>query len=589
MLKELQVKNFAIIDDVKIKFGQSLNVLSGETGAGKTLIIEAINLLIGERADSELIREGREKLLVQGFFDFNNNKKVKKFLLENNLVDIEDFKSEIVISRELNRKGNNKAFINGLFTRVNTLKQLGDCFLDIHGQHDHQYLLEPRTHIDIVDNYGKDLIYPLKEKYLSCYHFYNDKKKRLEDLENMQSNRDAGLKDLRYRYQEIKKLNISEGEEQELENELRILKNFESIYSTASETEEIIKGSDIDSSNLSDVVSKIQKNLEILAAIDKRFIDFSKRMEVLTDLVEETSHFIKSYLSDLDFSKERLDAIQERLYNFSLIKKKYNIEISDTGNYLKKLESEMDSYESLDRDIEREQEELISAFERLSESAIQLSSERIEISKKLEGKIFDELEHLGFGSAVFRIENRVPEPDKIQNGGKGITEFTKNGIDDIEFFISLNEGESPRALKKTASGGEISRIMLALKSAMGKADNISTMIFDEIDSGIGGAASFVVGEKLFNLSLNKQIIAISHLAQIACFSGAHYLIEKYSEKGRTKIKIKRLNPEEKIKEISRMLGGMKDSEISKKHSEELIKKANLIITNLMKETAGVGN
>ncbi len=589
MLKELQVKNFAIIDDVKIKFGKGLNVLSGETGAGKTLIIEAINLLIGERADSELIREDREKLLVQGFFDFSSNKKVKNFLLANNLVDNEDFNTEIVISRELNRNGNNKAFINGLFTKVSILKELGYCFLDIHGQHDHQYLLEPCTHIDILDNYGKDSIYPLKEKYLKCYHFYNDKKKKLEYLENIQNNRDARLNELRYRYQEIEKLNISEGEEQELENELRILKNFESIYGTASETEEVIKGSYIDSSNLSDAVSKIQKNLEILAAIDNRFIDFSKRMVVLADLIEEISHFIKSYLSDLDFSKERLDAIQERLYQFSLIKKKYNIEISDAGRYLKELESEVESYESLDKDIETAKEELVPAFERLSGSVTRLSNERIEISKKLEEKIIDGLKNLGFKSAVFRIKNKLSEIDKIQNDEKIKQKFKKNGIDDIEFFISLNEGEGPRPLKKIASGGEISRIMLALKSAMGDADNISTMIFDEIDSGIGGEASFIVGEKLFNLSLYKQIIVISHLAQIACFSTSHYLIEKYVEKGRTKIKIKKLNPEEKIKEISRMLSGMKESEISKKHSEELIKKADLIKNNLIEETAEVGN
>jgi DNA repair protein RecN (Recombination protein N) len=589
MLKELQVKNFAIIDDVKIKFGKGLNVLSGETGAGKTLVIEAINLLIGERADSELIREGREKLLVQGFFDFSNNNKVKNFLISNKLVDNEDFNTEIVISRELNRNGNNKAFINGLFTKVSILKDLGYCFLDIHGQHDHQYLLEPRTHIDIVDSYGKDSIYPLKEEYLKCYHLYNDTKKKVENLENMQNNREARLNDLRYRYQEIEKLNIYEGEEQELENELRILKNFESIYSITSETEEAIKGSDIDSSNLSDSVSKIQKNLEILAEMDNRFTNFSKRMAFLTDLIEELSHFLKSYLSDLDFSKERLDAIQERLYSFSLIKKKYNIEISDTGKYLKELESEIDSYESLDKDIETAKEELMSAIEELSGSSVRLSNKRLEISKKLEEKIIDELENLGFKSALFKIKNNLPEIDKVQNGEIIKQKFKLNGIDEIEFFISLNEGESPRALKKIASGGEISRIMLALKSAMGNADNISTMIFDEIDSGIGGEASFVVGEKLFNLSLNKQIIVISHLAQIACFSAAHYLIEKYVLKGRTKIKINKLDSEGKIKEISRMLSGMKESEISQKHSEELIKKADIIKNNLIEETSGIGN
>ncbi|MCD4669903.1 MAG: AAA family ATPase, partial [Actinomycetia bacterium] len=282
MLKELQVKNFAIIDDIKINFGSGLNILSGETGAGKTLIIEAINLLIGERADSELIREDRDKLLVQGYFDFSSNNTVKEFLLKHNIVDAEDFQNDVVISRELSRTGKNKAFINGLFTQVSILKGLGNCFLDLHGQHDHQYLLEPGTHIKIVDNFGGDLISPLKEAYLSNFSLYTGREKDLEDLKNLQDNRDARLQDLNYKYQEISKLEITEGEEKKLENELRILKNYESIYRLASESEEIIKGSGTDASNLSDTILLMQKNIGQLASIDNRFKDFSERIGLFT-------------------------------------------------------------------------------------------------------------------------------------------------------------------------------------------------------------------------------------------------------------------------------------------------------------------
>lgn len=584
MLKELQVKNFAIIDDVKIIFGSGLNILSGETGAGKTLIIEAINLLIGERADSELIRENREKLLVQGYFDFSRNTAVKQFLLEHNIVDAQDFQNDIVISRELNRTGKNKAFINGLFTQVAVLKKLGDCFLDLHGQHDHQYLLEPRTHIKIVDDFGKDTILPLKKEYLNKYELYADRKKKLQYLIKMQSNREARLQDLDYRYQEISKLAVTEGEEKKLENELRILKNFESIYRIASETEDIINSSDLDKSNLSDTIFLMQKNIGQLASIDNRFKDFSERMGLFTDIIEEISHFLGSYLSDLDFNKDRLDAIQERLYNFSVIKKKYNIDIQDTSNYAKKLKEEIDSYQSLDQDIEKADKGLVHSEGELLRAATELSSARDKAAKQLEEKVIDGLKDLGFGSAVFEIKKYLLEGG---SGGQDNPKFTKNGIDIIEIFISLNTGENTRPLKKIVSGGEISRIMLALKSALGAADNISTMVFDEIDSGIGGVIALVVGEKLFNISLNKQIIAISHLAQIACFSTDHYFIDKYVQEGRTMIKINKLDPVEKVEEISRMLGGMKNSEISIKHARELINKTDIIKNNLKKEMAGI--
>jgi len=585
MLKELQVKNFAIIDDVKIIFGNGLNILSGETGAGKTLIIEAINLLIGERADSELIREDREKLLVQGYFDFSKNIAVKEFLLEHNIVDEEEFQNDIVISRELNRTGKNKAFVNGLFTQVAILKGLGDCFLDLHGQHDHQYLLEPRTHIKIVDDFGKDTIAPLKEKYLYKYELYADSKKKLQYLIKMQSNRETRLQDLDYRYQEITKLAIKEGEEKKLENELRILKNFESIYRIASETEDIINSSDLDKSNLSDTIFLMQKNIGQLASIDNRFEDFSERIGLFTNIIEEISHFLGSYLSDLDFSKDRLNAIQERLYNFSVIKKKYNIDIQDTGTYVRKLKEEIDSYQSLDQDIEKADSQLVLSEEELLRSAAELSSARDNAAKQLEEKVIDGLNDLGFGSAMFEIKKHLLED---VSGSHNKPKFTKNGIDIIEIFISLNTGENTRPLKKVASGGEISRIMLALKSALGSADNISTMIFDEIDSGIGGAIALVVGEKLFNISLKKQIIAISHLAQIACFSTNHYFIDKYVQEGRTMIKINKLDPAGKVEEVSRMLGGIRDSEISIKHAGELINKADLIKDNLKKEMTGIG-
>ena len=589
MLRELQVKNFAIIDDVRISFREGLNCLTGETGAGKTLIIEAINLLIGERADSSLIRDNEEKLLVQGYFDLRNNHGAREFLLSQNILEDDDFESDIVISRELNRTGKNKAFINGLYTQVSTLKQLGNYFIDLHGQHEHQYLLDSKTHIDIIDNFEKGPILLIKEKYIKYYDSCLVKSKELNELLQMQKTREMRLQDLEYRYRELDKLNIKDNEEMELENELRILKNFENIYELASEAAETVKGSGDESSSLSDKIFLLQKNIVQLSAIDHNFKAYSDRISLLADLIEEISHFISSYLSDFEFSRERLDAIQQRLFQFSEVKKKYNIDLDRTGEYIKKIKEEIEGYQSLDQDIEKASNGLRSIKQDLSKAAVALSSCRDRSRARLEEKITGELKDLNFKSVSFSSRKQYIEGEEgIEVDGK-LIKFNRTGIDDIEFYISLNKGEAERPLKKVASGGEISRIMLALKSALSPADNISTMVFDEIDTGIGGTASMVVGEKIYNISRTKQVIAITHLAQIACFSDHHYFIDKYIEDNRTKIKIKKLENINRTNEISRMLGGIGESDISVKHADELINRCNEIKRNLMEENIKVGN
>ena len=589
MLRELQVKNFAIIDDVRISLKEGLNCLTGETGAGKTLIIEAINLLIGERADSSLIRETEEKLLVQGYFDLRNNRGAREFLLSQNILDDDDFESDIVISRELNRTGKNKAFINGLYTQVSTLKKLGNYFIDLHGQHEHQYLLDPKTHIDIIDNFEKGPILLRKEKYIKYFDSYQTKSEELNELLQMQKTKEMRLQDLEYRYRELDKLNIKDNEEMELENELRILKNFENIYKLASETAETVKGSGEESNSLSDKIFLLQKNIGKLSAIDHNFKAYSDRISLLADLIEEISHFISSYLSDFEFSRERLDTIQQRLFQFSEIKNKYNIDLDGTSEYIKKIKEEIDNYQSLDLDIEKVSNELKSIKQDLGEAAVSLSSCRDRSKARLEEKITGELKDLDFKSVSFSSRKQYIEDEEgIEVDGK-LIRFNRNGIDDIEFYISLNIGEAEKPLRKVASGGEISRIMLALKSALSSADNISTMVFDEIDAGIGGSTSIVVGEKIYNISRTKQVIAITHLAQIACFSDHHYFIDKYIEDNRTKIKIKRLKNNNRTNEISRMLGGIGESDISVKHADELINRCNEIKRNLMEEKIEVGN
>ncbi len=583
MLKELQVRNFAIIDDVRIKFHKGLNVLTGETGAGKTLVIEAINLLIGERAAIDLIRDGEDKLLVQGYFDLKDNSAAVDYLLSENLVESREECDDIVITREFSRKGKNRAFINGIFTRVSNLKKLGELFLDIHGQHDHQYLLDNKTHLEIIDRFGKQKISDAKKYYLESLEDYKKKKNDLIRLKELEKIKEDKLKDLNYRYEEIRKLDIKENEEEMLENEVRILKNYEKIYRLATEAKEIIDGGNIETPAIRESLAVLNKNIEELAEIDHNFKKFTESLSPVTTIVEELGHSLASYLADFDFSSEKLDSIQERLYRLAEIKSKYKMDLSLINEYAEKLKNEIDELESLDLEIEKKQAEYNKSEEILIKRALILSELRKETIDELKNNITCEMVELGFKSVSFIPRHEFKEGDDgIEINNKKI-KFTSDGIDDIEFLISLNEGESEKPLNKIASGGEISRIMLAIKSAISSVEKITTMIFDEIDAGIGGATSLIVGEKLYKISRKCQVIAITHLAQIACFADAHYFIDKHIEANRTKIKIKKLDLSDKVREISRMISGFKDSEIAAMHAGELIEKCNYIKNNLDEE------
>jgi len=569
MLKELQVKNFAIIDDAKIKFSNGLNILTGETGAGKTLIIEALNLLIGDRADSNLIRESKESLLVQGFFDFSNNLQVRDFLIKEGFIESEDLLEDIAISRELNRNGRNRAYINGIFTQANNLKILGRFFIDIHGQHDHQYLLDQKTHISIIDRLGKLKLLELKNEYNIELENYREEKKQIEELKQLQLKKIEKLEDLKFRLKEIEGLSLKENEDVLLENERNILKNSEKIFQYSNESLRLLNGDENNGISIIDSSVLLLKNLHELSAIDKNLNKFLEELSGFSSSLNDLNRYLNSYIIDFEFSPQKLESVQERIFSINEIKKKYNMEISDLLDYATKLREEIISFEEIDETIELKIKNFENSVNIVLEKALKLSGYRKTIIESFETQIKKELLELSFKAVKFKVEAKYITGDDFDLNGNSI-KFTKNGIDDLEFLISLNLGESLKSLNKVASGGEISRIMLALKSIISKVDNIDAMVFDEIDSGIGGETAVVVGEKLFKISSNKQVICITHLAQIACFAQTHLFINKYIEKNKTKINISILDKQEKIQEISRMLSGRKDSDISLKHAEELI-------------------
>jgi DNA repair protein RecN (Recombination protein N) len=579
MLKELQVKNFAIIDDAKIKFSNGLNILTGETGAGKTLIIEALNLLIGERADSGLIRENEENLLVQGFFDFSNNLQVRDFLVKEGFVESEDALDDIAVSRELNRSGRNRAYINGIFTQSNNLKILGRFFIDIHGQHDHQYLLEQKTHINIIDRLGKSKILELKNEYNIELQNYLEEKNQIDELKQLQLKKIEKLEDLKYRLKEIEGLDLKENEDVLLENEKNILKNSEKIFQYSNECLKLLNGDENQSFSLIDSSILLLKNLHELLIIDKNLNKFIEELSGFSASLDDLNHYLNSYINDFEFSPEKLESVQERIFSINELKKKYNMEIPDLIDYSAKLKEEIISFEEIDETIDLKIKNFENSRNIVLEKALKLSELRKTIIENFESQIKKELLELGFKSVIFKVEAKYIIGDDTNLNGNSV-KFTKNGIDDYEFLISLNQGENLKSLNKVASGGEISRIMLALKSIISKVDNMDTMVFDEIDTGIGGGTAAVVGEKLFKISSSKQVICITHLAQIACFAQTHLFINKYIEKNKTKINISILDKQEKIQEISRMLSGSKDSDISLKHAEELINQSTKLKSEL---------
>ncbi len=575
MLKEIYVKNFAIIDDANIRFTGGFNILSGETGAGKTLIIEAINLLIGERANTELIRDRQENLLVQGFFDFKDNSNVIDFLLKEGLIKNVDEASDLEITRELNKNGRNRVFINGNFSQVGILKNLSSLFIDIHGQHEHQYLLDQKNHLKIIDEIGGPEISELKKSYNIAYRNYIDSKKSLDDILQKQKQKDQFLYELRLKLKELENLKLKPGEYEELENEKNILKNYEKIYQYSSECISILNGNENNDYSLVFNNSKLFKILSDFEKIDKNISKFLPDIEGYSIIIEELNNYLNSFIQNLEFNPRKLEEIQERIFLINEIKRKYNMEIPELIEHEEELREQVANIEEIDDIINEKTKDFESRKDILLNESIKLDNLRKKISLGFEKQIIKEMLDLNFKSVRFKAEiSNIGGEDADYINQK--VRFTPDGINKCEFLISLNLGEELKSLTKIASGGEISRIMLALKSIIGKADNIQTMIFDEIDSGIGGQTALVVGEKLYKISVLKQVICITHLPQIASFADNHLFIEKHIDKNKTKIKINTLYGEERVLEISRMMSGTKQSDLSVMHANELINQSKLI-------------
>ena len=566
MLKSLEIKDYALIEHLQVEFGEGLNIITGETGAGKSIIVDAMGLLLGGRASTEVIRKGASKSFVEGFFRIKDNTKVKELLLNN---DIETT-NELIIRREISIKGANRCFVNDSPVPLTFINLLGDLLIDLHGQHEHQSLLRSETHIDFLDQYVDNNL--LLEEYRNTFNNYQKKIDELKTLKKKEKSLNEKKEFNSFQIKEIDSVSPKENEDDELLNELKILENSErllelttSIYQTLFEGENSVQ----------DILSGANRKLQELELIDKTFSVTEKESKNVLSQINDIAETIRSYNSKIDIEPKHLEEVRQRLGALTLLKKKYGGTIDAVLVHRKKIGEEFLLAENFSERIKAIKNEIEKSRDNCGNLAIDISNKRKNKIPLIEESINKTLNELGIEHSSFKVIIERPLADDedtnyILLNNKKI-KITNNGCDEVEFFISTNIGEDVKPLIKVASGGEISRVMLALKSVLAKTEALPVLIFDEIDSGISGRIAQKVGKALEDLSKNHQIIAITHLPQIAGNAHHHYSVNKKLIGDRVVSSINKLDDEERINEIAKLMSGEEITEASIKGAKELIK------------------
>lgn len=552
MLQELSIKDFAIIDEIQISFQPKMTVLTGETGAGKSIIIDALGLLAGGRGSTEFIRKGEKKAVIQGLFTLPREANTYN-ILEEYGIDSED--GQIILQRDLYRGGRNICRINGMMVNLATLRKVGETLIDIHGQNEHQKLMKPENHIDLLDEYDKKTS-ELRNQYQVVYQNYRKLKLSMEKKEADEKAWAQRLDMLNFQVKEIGEAGLKINEEDELVEEKNKLDNFQAIHDTLELSYQILSGEKIDvvgnlgnaMNELSDV-SDLSENLqEINTKISDAFYS-----------LEDVARDISDELDSMEWNGERLNEIEERLELIHQLKRKYGDTIEDILHYHSRIVKELREMENAEQNSEKQERQLSEALEKVKELAIKLSKQRKKSAKKLEKMIHKQLSALYMDKAVFEV--------KFLNNSK----LYSKGIDKVEFYIQTNPGEEMGPLAKIASGGELSRIMLALKTIFSQKMGVTSIIFDEVDTGVSGRVAQAIAEKISQISNNSQVLCITHLPQVAAIADNHYYISKSVNDGRTETSLEELDEKQKIREIARMLSGSEITELTLKHAEELIK------------------
>ncbi|MBU5321643.1 DNA repair protein RecN [Sarcina ventriculi] len=565
MLLQLSIKNFALIEEITLDLDEGFTILAGETGAGKSILIDAINYVLGSKFNKDLIRTGEEKTFVEAICSIEDNKSLKEIL---DFYDIE-YDDILIISRESFKNGKSVIRVNGKAIILSNLRKISEKLIDIHGQHSNQNLLNKDRHIEYLDSFGKINLENDFIKYKESFVEFKDIKDKILSLNKNES--DEKLVDyIKYQIEEIDNASLSAGEEEKLIDRYNILSNHEKIRNSLARSYSYLDSSTGEYSVLDSLdfvvreISAIEKHSEKAKLIKERV---NNTYYELQDLTKD----IKSLLDESYYDENELDEINSRIYKIGLLKKKYGSSIEEILKYRENLDKQYQEIINSEEIIKELKNKLIVIEKRLDKYSKNIHEKRVILGKAIEEKIEKELKYVGLGKCTFKISIEYDDS------------FNLKGKDKVQFMISTNLGEPIKPMEKIVSGGELSRIMLSLKSVFIDKDNTPTIIFDEIDTGISGRIAQCVAEKMYEISNKHQVLCITHLPQIASMSDNHYMVKKYIENEKTFTKIEKINEEKKIEEIAIMLGGVKLTENTLTNAREIIelanKKKNIIMKN----------
>jgi len=559
----------ALIKELNIEFEEGLNVLTGETGAGKSIIIEAIDLILGGYAASDLIRDGEGSLVVEGLFLLAPQ---EKELISNLNLDAEivDGEGNLLIRREVNKKGRNKCWLNQRLINLSALQEIGKFLVDLHGQHNHQSLLDSSKHIDLMDNLGGDKIIKYRKELADNYRMWREKRKKLFQLIRDGEENSKRIDFLKFQLEEIDKASLANNEDKVLEEEEMVLRNAEKIIETMEKANFVLYEGGSEQVSVRDSLSEVSTALGEISSLDRRIEKIRENLKEIGYQFEDIINEIVKYKDEIDLDSQKLKEVEGRLNLINSLKSKYGSTIEEILEYRQKMYQELEDIDYSEDKVKKLKEDLNSLENKISAISHHLNANRRKIAEDLEKMVVRELEDLNMKKCQFKVSiNNYEDDNGIEIEGKKY-KIGPKGIDDIEFMISPNIGEKLRPLTRIVSGGEVSRIMLALKSILSEVDQVPTLIFDEIDSGVGARLGEVIAQKLRNLSKKRQVICVTHLPQIACRAGRHFYIEKYILNNQTGIKLIEIRGEEQVKEIARMLDGSQMSKITIQHAQKML-------------------
>lgn len=563
MLRELAIKNFAIIDDLQISFSNGLTILSGETGAGKSIIISAVNLLLGSRATADLIRSGSESAELEALFQITPGSIVAGIMQEHGF----DADEGLLIRRIIARKNRHKIFINGRLSTVGLLNTITENLASISGQHAHQGLLKEEQHLMIIDQFGG--LIPLRDKVSRCFQAILPLIKNLKKLNAAKERQAEHLQLLEFQQKEITAASISIDEDMALEQEKMRLRNAETLYQTVyGGLEELYsaKGAVVER------LAAVKNNLDRACQIDPDLASKTTGLAEASFQIEDIAEELRTYLQKVRFDENRLEEVEERLDTLNKLKRKYGGTLEAVMATLQSVEDELTSVENIDTEIASTRQRISELHGKLVKLASQLSQKRKRTGKTFAQKVVKEIGTLEMSKTQFQVSFETMPADDNTDPSLRLQDnaINETGIDRLLFLIAPNVGEPLKPLANIVSGGELSRVVLALKAILAATESVETIVFDEVDAGIGGSVAEVVGRKLSALARHHQIICITHLPQIAKFSDHHFRISKQVSSGRTKTVIKHLDEAERINEIARMLGGEKITQATLDHAHELL-------------------